>query len=110
MKIAILAMMFCMTAVCAETAEYLVVDLSGGPQAAKRAVRTSVTSPDIAKDDCRTGELWVRKLPGVAGLSVSVFEITQAQYEAVTGNSPSRHPGALRPDATFSIDRCYCKP
>ena len=84
-------------ALCDDAARYLVVDVSGGTQAAKRTIRSSETPPNVSDDACRTGELWLRRLPGAAGLAVSVFEITQAQYEAVTGETPSRHQGKLRP-------------
>ena len=87
MKMAILAVMYCMAAVCAETAEYLVVDLSGGPQAAKRTVRTSVTPPDIAKDDCRAG--------------------TKAPY--YNGKRPSSHLSPYWNCFVHGIDRCCCK-
>jgi len=85
------------SALSKDTAKYVVVDVSGGPQVSARMVRASETPPDISGDVCRTGELWFRRLPGFDGLAVSVFEITQAQYEAVTGGNPSRHPGELRP-------------
>jgi len=80
-----------------DAARYFVVDLSGGAGAAKRATRTNDAPPDVSRDACRTSELWLRRLPGTNGLAVCVFEITQAQYAAVTGGNPSRHEGSLRP-------------
>ncbi len=44
---------------------YLVVDLSGGPNAESYPIRYSDTPPDIADDACRTTNLWLRLcLPG----------------------------------------------
>lgn len=44
---------------------YLVVDLSGGPDAETYPIRYSDTPPDITTDDCRTTNLWLRLcLPG----------------------------------------------
>ena len=59
-------------------AKYIVVDLSGGAGAVKRATRTDDAPPDVSRDACRTSELWLRRLPGTNGLAVCVFEITQA--------------------------------
>ena len=77
--------------------DYLVVDLSGGLRAERRPVRTSDAPPDISKDDCRTRELWLRRIPGAHGLCMAVFEVTQAQYAEVSGENPSRHTGRSRP-------------
>ena len=44
---------------------YLVVDLSGGPNAESYPIRYSDTPPDITDDACRTTNLWLRLcLPG----------------------------------------------
>ena len=44
---------------------YLVVDLSGGPNAEKYPIRYSDVPPDITDDACRTTNLWLRLcLPG----------------------------------------------
>jgi len=44
---------------------YLVVDLSGGPNAESYPIRYSDVPPDLTKGDCRTTELWLRLcLPG----------------------------------------------
>ena len=94
---------------------YLVVDLSGGPDAANYPVRYSSTGPNLSNDTCRTTELWLRRIPkgtflmgspagGELGWEFSetqhqvtltqdyyigVFECTQRQYELVMGTKPS---------------------
>ena len=39
---------------------YMVIDLSGGPDATSYPVRYSATPPDLNDDTCRTTELWLR--------------------------------------------------
>jgi len=93
---------------------YLVFDLSGGSNAASYPHYYTTVAPDPASDICRTTELWMRRVPGetytrgnISGgaggrnslpphqvtLSKSyylgVFEMTQRQYELITGNRPS---------------------
>ena len=93
---------------------YLVVDLSGGPEAESYPVRHSGTGPDLADDGCRTTNLWLRLVPPgtftmgsptneLGRLSdekehevtlsepfyLAIFECTQKQYELVMGTNPS---------------------
>lgn len=82
------------------SATYLVVSLAAG--AGLTEVRLVDDGPDMASDVCRTGELWLRQLPGSDEKYVAIFETTQRQYELVTGLSPSRHPGATRPVESVS--------
>ena len=42
---------------------YMVVDLSGGPNAARYPVRYTDTAPNLDDDTCRTTELWLRRIP-----------------------------------------------
>ncbi len=101
---------------------YMVVDLSGGPDATNYPVRYSATAPDVTKDDCRTTELWLRLiLPGTFMMGspeeelghqsnetlhkvtltkpfyIGIFEVTQKQYQLVMGTKPSWKPGDTRP-------------
>ncbi|OAM88193.1 InlB B-repeat-containing protein [Termitidicoccus mucosus] len=108
----------------AAAADYLVIDLSGGPAAAGYPVRTGATPPgDIAINaDCRTTELWLRRVQSgafqmgspdtelgrspdeprhnvtfTAAYYIGVFEITQRQWQLVMGANPSYHAGDTRP-------------
>ncbi len=98
------------------TAPYLVVDLTTGES------RKSSTGPDLEDDACRTTELWLRWIePGAfsmgspdgevgrgddegqhqvtltEGYWIGVFEVTQKQWELITGGNPSYHLGDTRP-------------
>ena len=98
----------------ADDALYVVVDLSGGPDAASYPVRYSATGPDLNDDTCRTTELWLRKIPAgtftmgspedevghqsnetqhevtlTQDYYMGVFECTQKQWELVMGTKPS---------------------
>ena len=111
------------------TALYLVVDLSGGANAASYPVRYSATGPDLSGDTCRTTELWLRRIPkgtftmgspeDELGRSsnetqhqvtltqdyyIGVFECTQRQYELVTGSNPSNCTGNTRPVEQVAYD------
>ena len=105
------------------TARYLVVDLSGGPDAESYPIRYSSTGPDMNDDTCRTTELWLRRIPKgtfimgspedeVGRIShdmmqhevsltrdyyIGVFECTQKQWELVMGRKPSYYIGDCRP-------------
>lgn len=103
-------------------APYLVIDLSGGANAASYPVRFAAAGPDLASDTCRTTELWLKLvLPGTftmgsptdeLGRSTSetqhtvtltkpfymgVFQMTQKQYTLVMGSNPSSYRGDTRP-------------
>jgi len=100
------------------TATYLVFDLT------TFSVRASSTGPNITSDDCRTSELWMRRIePGNFQMGspsgelgrdtdetqhsvtitepyyIGVFETTQKQFEYVTGrkNLPVVHSGDTLP-------------
>jgi len=115
------------TASGAEDNLYMVVDLSGGAEAARYPVRYSPTPPDLNDDTCRTTELWLRRIPAgtfVMGSPVGelgreenevlhrvtltedfyigVFQVTQKQFELVMDGNPSQHEGDMRPVETLS--------
>ena len=95
---------------------YCVIELSSGPNATRYPV-TYMDSPPKGgwKDEHKTKKLVLRRIePGsfIMGkiqtdqshrvtltkpFYIGVFEVTQKQYELVTGNNPSRHPGDMRP-------------
>ena len=93
---------------------YMVVDLSGGPNATKYPVRYTNTPPNLNDDTCRTTELWLRQIPKGTFIMgspedevghepgetqhevtltqdyyIGVFECTQKQWELVMGTKPS---------------------
>ncbi len=101
---------------------YLIVDLSGGTNAASYPVRYSATPPDLKDDSCRTSNLWLRLVPAGSFMMGSpadeagrcgnedlhqvtltkpfymgVFEVTQKQWELVVGDRPATQQGDLRP-------------
>ena len=62
---------------------YLVVDLSGGPNAESYPIRYSDTPPDITDDACRTTNLWLRLcLPGTFMMGSPSDEILREQRTA----------------------------
>ena len=104
--------------------KYCVVDLSGGPDAAAYPVTYLKTEPPGWtkgrgwSDEYKTSKLVLRRmergqfLMGVADDSdesrnrciafdkpfyIGVLEVTQRQYELVTGKNPSQNKGAMRP-------------
>lgn len=108
---------------------YMVVDLSGGPNAEKYPVRYSKTPPDLDEDTCRTTELWLRRIPAGTFLMgspedelghrsdetlhevtitkpfyIGVFECTQMQYQLVMGYNPSIWKGDCRPVEALSFN------
>lgn len=103
-------------------APYIVIDLSGGANAASYPVRFSAAGPNLDDDTCRTTELWLRLiLPGTFQMGspttelgrsssetqhsvtiskpfyLGVFEMTQKQWQLVTGGTPSDYRGDTRP-------------
>lgn len=103
-------------------APYIVIDLSGGANAASYPVRFSAAGPNLDDDTCRTTELWLRLiLPGTFKMGspttelgrsssetlhsvtiskpfyMGVFETTQKQYQLVMGTTPSHYRGDTRP-------------
>ena len=108
---------------------YLVIDLSGGSTATSYPCRYTNSAPDLSSDACRTTELWLRRIPAGTFLMgspedelgresnetqhqvtltqdyyVGVFEVTQRQYELVTGSNPSYYKGDTRPVENVSYD------
>ena len=105
-----------------DKAQYMVIDLSGGPDAAKYPVSYTTEKPDLDFDTCRTKELWLRLIPAGTFMMgsppdelgrnekedlhrvtltqpfyIGVFQVTQKQYELVMGMNPSAHNGETRP-------------
>ena len=106
---------------------YMVVDLSGGPDAANYPVRYTGEAPNLDDDTCRTTELWLRRIPAGKFLMgsietelgrseneilheititqvyyIGIFECTQKQYQSIVGENPSSNKGDNRPVATLS--------
>ena len=105
------------------TADYLVFDLTAS------SVRASSAGPNLSSDDCRTKELWMRRIePGTFTMGspsgeigrdtdetqhsveitepyyIAVFETTQKQCEYITGNS---HGGVHTGDTLPVEYICY---
>ena len=93
-------------------AKYLVVDLSGGPDAATWPVEYMDGEPagGFNTDEYKTTKLVLRRIePGTFMMGGSyettltkpyymgVFEVTQKQYELVTGSNPAEYEGDMRP-------------
>ena len=90
---------------------YCVVDLSAGPNAGKYPVSYLAAEPKGGwTDEYKTTKLVLRRIePGTFKMGgkyevtltkpfyCGVFEVTQKQYELVTGNNPSRFKGDMRP-------------
>ena len=106
----------------APPAQYMVIDLSGGPKAEKYPVTYTGKMPDLDSDSCRTKELWLRLIPAGTFMMgnpddelgrdgnetlhrvtltqpfyIGVFEVTQKQYELITDSNPSGYKGDMRP-------------
>ena len=117
--------------ILASSTMYLVVDLSGGPDATHYPVRYSGKGPNLDNDTCRTTELWLRRIPAGKFLMgsietelgridnetlhevtiskdfyIGVFECTQRQYELIMGNNPSRFKSSdgIRPVESVSYN------
>ena len=112
-----------------DKALYIVVDLSGGPNAERYPVRYTNSSPNLDDDICRTTKMWLRRIPKgtfIMGAPkdehgrfaretphqvtltqhyyIGVFECTQRQWNLVMGNNPSRYKGDLRPLDSIDFD------
>jgi len=113
-----------------DKAQYMVIDLSGGPDAAKYPVSYTTEKPDLDFDTCRTKELWLRLIPAGTFMMgspedeigrgagenlrkvrltkpfyIGVFQVTQNQYELVMGTNPTaKHKGNTRPVTNASYD------
>ena len=103
---------------------YCVIDLSSGPQAMRNyPVSYLDAKPESGwTDEYKTTKLVLRRIePGtfIMGRNqrdesyrvtlsepfyIGVFEVTQKQYELVTGNKPSKYPGDMRPVDTVSYE------
>ena len=104
-------------------AAYLVLDLMSGK------MRVSSEGPNVSDDICRTDEIWFRRIePGSFTMGspknelgrssdetqhevthtkayyIGVFEVTQKQYELITGTNPSKYKGALLPVEQVSYE------
>ena len=96
---------------------YCVVDLSAGPGASQYPVKWLAVPPSggFNKDEYKTAKLVLRRIePGTFIMGenqkdeshrvkiakpfyIGIFEVTQKQYELVTGGNPSKHRGDMRP-------------
>ena len=101
---------------------YLVIDLSGGPDAEHYPVRYTSIPPLMHLNTIRTTELWLRRIPAGSFMMGSpvdelghqrretqhqvvltevfylgIFECTQKQWELVMGNNPAYFKGDMRP-------------
>ena len=86
---------------------YCVIDLSGGANATSYPVSyvTNRAGDEINfnSDEYKTTKLALRRIdPGTsqaggAAYYIGVFELTQKQYELVTGSNPSECSGSMRP-------------
>ena len=113
-----------------DKAQYMVIDLSGGPDAKNYPVSYETKPPDLDFDTCRTKELWLRLIPAGSFMMgspsdelgrhkvdeelhrvsltqpfyIGVFQVTQKQYELVMGVNPAGHNGDTRPVESVSYD------
>jgi len=94
--------------------DYMVIDLSGGPDAKTYPVSYESEPPDLDFDTCRKNELWLRLVQAgkfmmgspanelgrennedlhqvtlTQPFYIGVFQVTQKQYELVMGTKPS---------------------
>ena len=91
---------------------YCVIDLSTGPSASRYPVKWLATPPPggFNTDEYKTSKLVLRRIePGKFKMDgkyeltltkpyyMGVFEVTQKQYELVTGGNPSQFKGDMRP-------------
>ena len=109
--------------------QYLIIDLSSGPNASHYPCRSTNDPPNLAEDTCRTTELWLRRIPAgnftmgspenelgrnenenqhqvtlTQDYYIGVFPCTQRQYELVTGKNPSNFKQYDRPVEQVSYE------
>jgi len=108
---------------------YLIIDLSGGPEAGAYPVSFAPSLPDPIPDEYKTTRMVFRYCPPGTSMMGSpvdelgrynnedlhlvtltkpfymgVFEVTQKQWELVMGNNPSIHKGDTRPVENVSYN------
>ena len=102
---------------------YCVVDLSAGPSATNYPISYLSAEPNGGwTDEYKTTKLVLRRIePGTfimgkdqkdesrrvtltKSFYIGIFEMTQKQYELVTGKNPSQHKGGMRPVERVSYD------
>ncbi|MBR4171573.1 MAG: formylglycine-generating enzyme family protein, partial [Kiritimatiellae bacterium] len=97
---------------------YCVIDLSAGPDAGKYPVSYLAAEPKGGwTDEYKTTKLVLRRIePGKFKMGgeyevtltkpfyCGIFEVTQKQYELVTGSNPSQFKGDMRPVEKVSYD------
>ena len=95
---------------------YYVIDLSGGTSAASYPITTLSAPPrGVWSDEYKTTKLVLRRIEAgsfrmngsydvtlTKPFYIGVFEVTQKQYELVTGNNPSDYKGDARPVENMS--------
>ena len=109
------------------SAQYLIIDLSGGADASQYPVFYTNDQPNLDFSTCWSNELWLRLIPagtfmigspsselGRGGdedlhqvtltqpFYIGIFEVTQKQYELVMGTNPSGYKGDSRPVVNLS--------
>ena len=104
---------------------YCIIDLSPGPNAQRYAVSWRDSEPFAGRwpDEYKTTKLVLRRIePGtfIMGVNqkdeshrvtftkpfyIGVFEVTQRQYQLVTGDNPSKHKGDKRPVTEISVSQ-----
>ena len=93
-----------------DLAQYIVIDLSGGANAASYPVTTLSNIPAGGwTDECKTTKLVLRRIKAgdmprkdiditlTKDYYVGIFEVTQKQWELVMGNNPSYYDGDTLP-------------
>lgn len=104
--------------VAVDEIKYCVIDLSNGKDATEYPVSYLLSEPsDMGTDIYKTSKLILRciapgsfKMGGSYDVELTkpfymgVFEVTQKQYELVTGTNPSYYKGASRPVETVSCN------
>lgn len=97
---------------------YYVIDLSGGASATSYRVKEIADMPiDGWTDEYKTTKMVLRRIEAgtfrtqyrhdvtlTSPFLIGVFEVTQKQYELVTGENPSRYNGEMRPVERVSYD------